>query len=91
MCTRLQVPEARSALSECLVAMVEAVSDDTLVKKINLDVLMHTRADDARLRLYALTCSEALWRAHGTKLMGTSSSFLLLVVMMIEPRGNLFT
>lgn len=71
VCTRLQMPEARTALSECLVTMVEAVSDDMLVKKINLDILMHTRAEDARLRLYALTCSEALWRTHGTKLMGT--------------------
>lgn len=57
-------------MSECIVALGEAVNDDSLIKKINLDVLMHTRAEDARVRLYALTCSEALWRAHGGKLMG---------------------
>ena len=52
--------------------MAEVISDDNLVKKLNLDLLMHTRAEDARLRLYALTCSEALWRAHGAKLIGKS-------------------
>ena len=66
----VQTPEGRAAVSECIVALGEAVNDDALVKKINLDVLMHTRAEDARVRLYALTCSEALWRAHGGKLMG---------------------
>lgn len=70
ICTELQVSEGRAAVSECLVALGDAVGDDTLMKKINLDVLMHTRAEDAHIRLYALTCSEALWRAHGGKLMG---------------------
>lgn len=39
---------------------------------MNVDLLMHTRSEDARLRLYALTCSEALWRAHSEKLIGSS-------------------
>jgi hypothetical protein len=52
--------------------MGDVVSDDNLLKKLNLDLLMHTRAEDTRLRLYTLTCSEALWRAHGSKLAGKS-------------------
>lgn len=73
----MQHPEARAALSECIVAMGEAITDDSLVKKLNLDLLMHTRAEDARLRLYALTCSEALWRAHGAKLIGKCSARIM--------------
>ncbi|GJE92911.1 U3snoRNP10 and BP28CT domain-containing protein [Phanerochaete sordida] len=84
VCTRLHAPDARTALSDCLVAMVEAVNDDSLVKKINLDILMHTRAEDARLRLYALTCSEALWRAHGTKLMGFAGETATFVAECAE-------
>jgi len=84
VCTRLQVSDARSALSDCLVAMVEAASDDSLVKKINLDILMHTRAEDSRLRLYALTCSETLWRAHGTKLMGFAGETATFVAECAE-------
>ncbi|EKM52689.1 uncharacterized protein PHACADRAFT_101069 [Phanerochaete carnosa HHB-10118-sp] len=84
VCTRLQISEARTALSDCLIAMVEAASDDSLVKKINLDILMHTRAEDSRLRLYALTCSEALWRAHGTKLMGFAGETATFVAECAE-------
>lgn len=70
--TELRTPEGRLAVSECIVALGDAINDDSLMKKLNLDILMHTRAEDARLRVYALTCSEALWRAHGGKLMGKS-------------------
>lgn len=71
VCPRLEASEARAALTDCLVALGEVVVDDNLMKKINLDLLMHTRSEDARVRLYALTCSDALWRTHGGKLMGT--------------------
>jgi U3 small nucleolar RNA-associated protein 10 len=57
-------------LQECLSALVDTTSNDTLLKSVNLDLLMHTRSDDARLRLFALTCSEALWRYHGSRLLG---------------------
>lgn len=51
---------------------MESVNDDGLLKSINLDLLMHTRSEDVRLRTFALTCSETLWRKHGGKLLGTS-------------------
>ena len=44
--------------------------DDALLKRLNLDVLMHTRADDALVRIFALQCARALWTAHGSKLVG---------------------
>jgi len=71
ICIRLEVPEGKRTLSGCLDALMEAVNDDTLIKSINLDLLMHTRSEDVRSRVFALTCSETLWRAHGEKLLGS--------------------
>jgi len=34
--------------------------DDALLKSINFDLLMHTRAEDARERIFVLSCAEAL-------------------------------
>jgi len=61
----------KEALKGCLTAYVESVSDHTTLKKVNVDVLMHTRNEDARVRVYALSCAETLWRDHGHKLVGT--------------------
>jgi len=60
----------RAATSAVLVALADSATDDTLLKRLNLDVLMHTRADDARVRIFALQCARALWTAHGSKLIG---------------------
>ena len=62
--------EKDEALSAALVALCDAVTDDALLKRLNLDVLMHTRSDDARVRIFALRCASALWLAHGSKLLG---------------------
>lgn len=70
VCVRLNDPTGKYLLQQCLTALTDSVTDDSLLKSINLDLLMHTRSDDARLRIFALTCSEALWRAHGGKLLG---------------------
>ena len=61
---------ADDALSAALVALCDAATDDALLKRLNLDVLMHTRSDDARARIFALRCASALWQAHGSKLIG---------------------
>jgi hypothetical protein len=64
---------SRDILSAGLVALCDAATDDTLLKRLNLDVLMHTRTDsneDARVRIFALQCAHALWTAHGAKLIG---------------------
>ena len=60
----------KDLLRDCLIALVDIAHDDTLVKTINLNILMHTRSEDARLRIYALNCTEAIWRASGVKLLG---------------------
>lgn len=74
VCIRLGVVEGKVVLSSCLDALMEVVNDDSLIKSINLDLLMHTRAEDVRMRLYALSCSESLWRTHGGKLLGQLSA-----------------
>lgn len=74
-CTTFPVDtEAKSLLQQCLDALVEDVSDDALLKTINLDLLMHTRSESAKVRQFALLCSESLWGAHGGKLLGPSHS-----------------
>jgi U3 small nucleolar RNA-associated protein 10 len=60
----------REAVSAGIVALGETMTDDALLKRLNLDVLMHTRADDALVRIFALQCACALWTAHGSKLVG---------------------
>ncbi|KAG0706218.1 hypothetical protein DFH29DRAFT_902720 [Suillus ampliporus] len=69
-CIRLNIADGKQALTNCLIAMTSVASDDSLLKSINLDLLMHTRAEDARERIFALSCSEALWREQGGKLIG---------------------
>lgn len=68
--SKLNDADAKRLLQDCLGVLIEAVTDDTLLKKINLNILMHTRSEDSRSRLTALTFSEALWRTHGGKLLG---------------------
>jgi len=71
VCVRFSFTEGRPLLQECLSALVDSVTDDILLKSINLNILMHTRSDDVRQRVWALTCSESLWRGHGGKLLGS--------------------
>ncbi|KAG9310969.1 hypothetical protein JVU11DRAFT_8847 [Chiua virens] len=41
-----------------------------LLKRLNLDLLMHTRSEDARVRILALQCATEMWKAEGGKLIG---------------------
>ncbi|KAF5351352.1 hypothetical protein D9758_008071 [Tetrapyrgos nigripes] len=70
VCVRLNSHHSKALLQNCLVAVVENLNDETLLKSINLDLLMHTRSEESRVKLFALECSEALWKAHGGKLLG---------------------
>lgn len=70
VCVRQNSADNKPLLQQCLGALTDSVTDDMLLKSINLDLLMHTRSEDARLRLFALSCSETLWRTHGGKLLG---------------------
>lgn len=74
VCTELGFSDDEVQLQECLSSLVGATSDDTLLKSDNLALLMHTRAEDPRLRRYALQCSERVWRDHGSKLLGKSGT-----------------
>jgi len=68
---KLDIADGKQALTNCLIAMTSVATDDALLKSINLDLLMHTRAEDARERIFALSCAEALWREQGGKLIGS--------------------
>ncbi|KAA1474189.1 hypothetical protein DENSPDRAFT_781033 [Dentipellis sp. KUC8613] len=69
-CVDLHDEDAKDQQVAALVALAEVADDDNLLKKINLDVLMHTRSEEVRVRLFALRSSEALWSTHGSKFMG---------------------
>jgi hypothetical protein len=62
--------DGREIVSAGLVALGDAATDYGLLKRLNLDVLMHTRSDDTLVRIFALQCARALWTAHGRKLVG---------------------
>lgn len=70
---------SRDIVSASLVAFCDAATDDALLKQLNLAVLMHTRADDAHVRIFALRCARALWSAHGRKLIGKEKDFYLFI------------
>jgi len=74
----------RDVVSAGLVALCDAATDDTLLKRLNLGVLMHTRADDAHVRVFALRCARALWTAHGGKLIGFVSETATFIVECAE-------
>lgn len=74
----------REIVSASLVALGDTVTDDGLLKRLNLDVLMHTRSDDSLVRIFALQCAHALWTAHGSKLVGFVSETATFIVECAE-------
>ena len=70
MATRVNLADSKPAVSECLIAILSLIDDDVMAKSLNLDVLMHSRSEEARVRLFSVSCAEQLWRAHGDKLLG---------------------
>ncbi|KAJ3965955.1 hypothetical protein EV361DRAFT_608730 [Lentinula raphanica] len=91
ICVKLNILEAKSLLQDCLVAGAETATDDRVLKLMNLDILMHTRSEDAKIRLFALTCAEALWRAHGSKLLGFVAETATFVAECCEDENDLVT
>ncbi|KAI8990419.1 armadillo-type protein [Trametes punicea] len=86
---RLNLPEGRDALAECLVSLLGITDDDVLSKSLNLDILMHSRSDDARVRLLSLTCAERLWRSHGEKLLGFVAETATFIAEAAEDENDL--
>ncbi|TRM63291.1 hypothetical protein BD626DRAFT_496170 [Schizophyllum amplum] len=70
VCVGIEAEDGRRRLRDALTALVDTSNDDVLLKSINLDLLMHTRSEEAVVRLIALECAEAIWRNHGGKLLG---------------------
>ena len=70
VCIRLDFADGKQLLQECFGALLETITDETLLKIVNMNILMHTRSEDRRVRLFALACSESLWRSQGGKLIG---------------------
>lgn len=83
VCARLSSgdPAARALLRECFTNLVECAGDEMLVKAINLELLMHTRSEEASVRLLALSCAESLWQIHGGKLLGTLTLFHSVIIV----------
>lgn len=69
-CIRLHSSEGKQVLPICLTSMMNLINADSLVKTINLNILINTRSEDVQLRIFALACSEQLWDTHGGKLLG---------------------
>lgn len=78
MAIRLNVPQGKAAVSEFLISILAILDDDVMIKTLNIDVLMHSRSEDARVRLFSLFCAEQLWRAHGDKMLGESALMTLV-------------
>ncbi|KAJ7456907.1 hypothetical protein FB451DRAFT_1275210 [Mycena latifolia] len=90
VCVRLGgSTESKALVTECLVALTDSVADDALLKTLNLDLLMHTRSDDARLRVFALSCASALWNAHGGKLLGFVSETTTFIAECSEDEHDM--
>lgn len=70
ICVEANFTDGKGQLQDCLGALVENVTDDALLKSINLNILMHTRSEDARIRIFALSCADGIWRSNGGKLCG---------------------
>jgi len=70
----------RSLLSNALCALAGAVSEDydergggsggALLKSLNLGILMQTRSEDAKQRIFSVQCAIELWKTNGAKLVG---------------------
>ncbi|KAJ6463475.1 hypothetical protein C8R45DRAFT_840925 [Mycena sanguinolenta] len=90
VCIRLgSSAEAKALVTECLVALTDSAADDVLLKTLNLDLLMHTRSDDARLRVFALACATALWNAHGGKLLAFASETTTFIAECSEDEHDM--
>ena len=63
-----------------LSALAGAVSEDydergggsggALLKSLNLGILMQTRSEDAKQRIFSVRCATELWKTNGIKLVG---------------------
>ncbi|PIL25976.1 hypothetical protein GSI_11730 [Ganoderma sinense ZZ0214-1] len=87
--TRISVPGSKSAVSECLIAILSLVDNDAMAKSLNLDVLLYSRSDEVRVRLFSVSCAEQLWRAHGERLLGFVAETATFIAEAAEDENDL--
>ena len=66
--------------------MADHTDDIDFLKSLNLDILMLTRSEDARIRVFALECAYTLWHDHAQKLSGACVVLLFCLIIM-SPSG----
>lgn len=74
----------QKALTDTLVALAHAAGDSAVLKAINLAILMHTRSDEAHVRLLALVTADAIWREDGGALQEFSTETETFVLECAE-------
>ncbi|KAL6308934.1 hypothetical protein BKA93DRAFT_724934 [Sparassis latifolia] len=84
----VQLNAGKIPFLSCLTATMGTLDDDTLLKSMNLDILMESRSEDPRIRQFSLSCSEALWRAHGSKLLGFAEETSTFLVECAEDEND---
>jgi len=68
VCISLKIENGKGLLTECLLALLSCADGDPLLKAINLAIIQHSKSEDARVRLFSLSCSVAMWEKLGRKL-----------------------
>ncbi|KLO17716.1 hypothetical protein SCHPADRAFT_845947 [Schizopora paradoxa] len=68
ICIGLKIENGKALLTDCLLSLVGCADGDPLLKAINLAIIQHSKSEDARIRLYSLSCSVAVWEKFGRKL-----------------------
>ncbi|KAL5520451.1 hypothetical protein ACEPAG_9675 [Sanghuangporus baumii] len=84
----LRISEGRTLLSNALSTLVDCLEDDASVKAANHAVLMHTRSEDTRVRIFALQCSVAIWQAHGSKLRAFGPETATFIIECAEDEND---
>lgn len=80
--------DGEAALAAALSALCGTLTDDAQVKKLNLSLLMHTRDEEARVRLCALRVVAGLWTEHGDQLMGFTGETATFVAECAEDEND---
>ena len=84
----------KTLLSTALSALAGAVSEDydergggsggALLKSLNLGILMQTRSEDAKQRMFSVRCATELWRTNGIKLAGFVTETSTFIAELVE-------
>lgn len=70
-----------------LATLLPASSSDQL-KRLNLDLLMHSRSEDPRVRALALECSREIWKAEGGKFIGFGAETATFIAECAEDEND---